>query len=243
MPANESSFCVNLNDGDGCCTRCVCGVFPPPETLMPWTWSAACHAGMRVTLIPVSICNKTIAWLITGHYFISEENVSCGKLPRKVIRRIGPDPLRRKTLNRAFSENKSVPKERHELMIQYLETCCALIGADMNRFLLDESQTMDDKKETQATDAVGREDSVSKTWIGNDEIATRARLESARRHLLRTTGQDGDIECAAKDAGWHGGEDFERDFHEYFGESPSDHWKRVTGLQRTFSGILTGTVR
>jgi hypothetical protein len=69
MPANESSFCVNLNDGDGCCTRCVCGVFPPPETLMPWTWSAACHAGMRVTLIPVSICNQTIAWLITGHYF------------------------------------------------------------------------------------------------------------------------------------------------------------------------------
>jgi hypothetical protein len=242
-PANESSFCIDLNRGDGCCTRCVCGVFPPTETLMPWTWSSPCHAGMRVTMIPILVWNRTIAWLITGHYFISEETSPYEELPPEALDIIGADPNRLKTLSLAFSEKKSIPRERHEQMIQYLETCSALLGADMNRFLLDDRQAVDDPAEIQAVGGTKRVATASETRVQNDEMATRARLENARRRLLKTTGQDEDIEFVAKDTGWSDGNDFERDFQDCFGESPSDHWKRVTALQRTFSGILTGSDR
>lgn len=194
-------------------------------------------------MIPILVRNRTIAWLITGHYFISEETSPSEELPPEALDIIGSDPNRLKTLSLAFSEKKSIPRERHEQMIQYLETCSALLGADMNRFLLDDRQAVNYPAERQSADGTKRGDTASKTRVQNDEMVTRARLESARRRLLKTTGQDGDIECAAKDAGWNDGNDFEKDFHDCFGESPSDHWKRVTALQRTFSGILTGSDR
>ncbi len=236
-PANESDFCTGVNGGNGCCTTCALRVFPPPETLMPWTWSTPCRAGQQVTMVPVTVSGKAVAWLVSGHYSIGEASAGTRSLSAEVLRRITSDKQRGEVLNRAFSEIKIIPQARHDLMVRFLETCCALIGAELNHFLTG------DNKKIQGLDAPNTEDPASLAAVADDEFALRFRLDTARRNFLRTAGRKTDIARVAKEAGWTDEEDFQREFRECFGESPSKHWKRVSGLWRTFSEILASSER
>jgi AraC-like DNA-binding protein len=249
---SESEFCVELNRGNGDCTGCPFNILPRPQTLPPWTWSAPCRLGQQVTLVPLMVNGKVVAWMITGHYFVGGEAAGSRGLSDESMRRIAADGRRREFLTQAYGEIKNIPQARHGLMVRFLVTCGALIGANLNRFLIGNVWDHAERSESEIGDRGGAafsdsyhgagRDPITGLAIGNEEIATRTRIEKARRRFLRTQGHNADIGLAAKEAGWVDHGDFERAFLECIGESPSEHWKKITGLWSDFSSILADSL-
>lgn len=245
---NESEFCVELNRGNGSCTGCAFNILPRPQMLLPWTWSAPCRLGQQVTLVPLMVGDKAVAWVISGHYLVSERVAESRKLSEEMIRKISADKSRRDSLTQAYGKIKIIPQARHELMVRFLETCTALIGANLNHFLIGDGWDQPERCEAAIGGQLGAafrdgsgvagRDPATGLGIGNGEIETRTRIEKARRRFLRTQGHDADIELAGKEAGWVDDGDFRRAFHECIGESPSEHRRRVVGLWSDFSKIL-----
>jgi AraC-like DNA-binding protein len=245
---SESEFCVELNHGNGSCTGCAFNILPRPQTLLPWTWSAPCRLGQQVTLVPLKVGDKAVAWVISGHYLVSGRAAGSRKLSGEMIRKIKADKSRRDSLKRAYGKIKVIPQARHELMVRFLETCAALIGANLNRFLIGDGWKQPERCEAAIDGQLGAalrdgsraasRDTANGLGIGSEEIETRTRIEKARRRFLRTEGHDADIEMAGKEVGWVDARDFQKAFFECIGESPSQHRKRVTGLWSDFSKIL-----
>lgn len=250
---SESEFCVELNRGNGSCTGCAFNILPRPQTLLPWTWSAPCRLGQQVTLVPLMVGEKAVAWVISGHYFVGEGADGSGRLSDEVMRRITADKGRRDSLTQAYGKIRIIPQARHELMVRFLETCTALIGANLNRFLIGDGWCQAERCEAAIHGRLGAASSdgsraASRDFptglgIGSEEIATRTRIEKARKRFLRTQGRDEDIRLAGREAGWVDDGDFQQAFFESIGESPSEHRRRVTGLWSDFSKILADSGR
>ncbi len=238
----ESEFCAELNRGNGDCARCSFNILPRPQRLPPWTWSVPCRLGQQVTLVPLMVGEKAAAWMISGHYFVGEGAAGSRRLSDEVMGRITADKSRRESLTRAYGKIRIIPQARHDLMVRYMETCGALIGANLNRFLIGDGWEQPERCEAAIAGRLGAQGAgrnlVTGSRTGDEEIAIRTRIEKARRRFLRTQGLEADIVSAGKEAGWVDDGDFQHAFLECIGESPSEHWRKVTGLWSDFSKIL-----
>jgi AraC-like DNA-binding protein len=134
-------------------------------------------------------------------------------------------------------------------MVGFLETCSALIVANLNSLLIGDKSGHLEGNEPEAVGRMGAAihddshgvggDFRSRSELGNEETATRIRIEKARKRFLRTEGHDEDISLAGREAGWVDESGFQQAFLDCVGESPAEHWKKITELWSEFSRNLT----
>ncbi len=222
-PACEAAFCIGVNPA-GNCVHCSLNKLPRPEQLAPWTWKLPCAAGLRVTMVPVRNGGaETVGWLVSGHVLVDGDG--------EAAMAEGDDPR--------YKEILRMTADRHDLLVDFLETCAGILGANANRILIRFNGEGKEDTDGSPNPAGIINDITRLTGLEPQRYVTLCDLEKARNCFLRGNGKLAEICRVARDAGWLNGSDFLNAFHSCFGEFPDAHHKKTCRLWKEFARTVS----
>ena len=238
---NQSAFCEIINKCKTACQECISTnrrLLEMVEVDGPMT--CGCFSGLCATAVPVRLGSTTLGFLKTGQVFRqqpTEEDFA------RVIKRLidgGFDPKKSQILHDAYMQTKTIDPKRYESMILLLEVFGDHLSqqADNLAVILDGSEPEAIAKArrlihsrldepvtlTELAKTAGLSEShfcrtfkeVTKLTV--TEYTTRARINWARKELLRPAARISDI---AFQVGFQSLSQFNRSFSKLVGCSPS----------------------
>lgn len=247
---NQSPFCEAINECHSPCRECIATnqkLIAQAEVDGPLT--CGCFSGMCATAVPVKLGNRVIGYLKTGQVFQRLPTEADFERTLSKLEDLGFDRTQKDLFHDAYFKTKTVEPKRYRSMVLLLETFADQLTHNANQLviILDGSEPESIARarklihakldESISLGELARAAGLSESHFCRTfkevvkmtvtEYITRARINWARKELLRPAARISDI---AFQVGFQSLSQFNRSFAKVVGSSPSKF--RETELSR-----------